>query len=63
MTPDRAAVIEAVLFGDLDPDYLTEDEVKELADLVARLAMDKTLLDRAQAGQNIFSGVDGDTLQ
>lgn len=63
MDADRQAVAEAVLFGDLDPSYLTEDEVDELARLVAVAAFEITTQQAIEAGKVVFSGVDGDTLQ
>ena len=63
MDADRQAVAEAVLFGDLDPSYLTEDEVDELARLVAVAAFEITAQQAIDSGKVVFSGVDGDTLQ
>lgn len=63
MDDNRQAVAEAVLFGDLDPDYLTDDEVKELATMVAHAAFEMAVQEAMDAGKVVFSGVDGDTLQ
>ena len=63
MDADRQAVAEAVLFGDLDPEYLTEDEIAELSNLVASAAFEMAVQGAMDAGKIVFSGVDGDTLQ
>lgn len=63
MDANRQAVAEAVLFGDLDPEYLTEDEIDELAHLVAVAAFEIAVQEAMDAGKIVFSGVDGDTQQ
>lgn len=63
MDENRQAVAQAVLFGDLDPSYLTDDEVKEIANLVAAAAFDMMVTQAMESGKTVFSGVYGDTLQ
>lgn len=63
MDANREAVAQAVLFGDLDPSYLTDDEVNEIAGLVAAAAFDMVVQEAIDAGKTVFSGVYGDTLQ
>lgn len=63
MDANRQAVAEAVLFGDLDPDYLTEEEIDELSKIVAAAAFEMSVQEAMDAGKIVFSGVDGDTLQ
>lgn len=63
MDANRQAVAEAVLFGDLDPNYLTDEEIQELGQLVAVAAFEMAVQEAMDCGKTVFSGVDGDTLQ
>ena len=41
MTEERMAVMQAVLEGDLDPSYVTMEEIKELEELIFELVADR----------------------
>jgi hypothetical protein len=56
-------VIQAVLAGDLDAEYLTIDEVKEVEMLAFDAAMERQLEEALLAGKAVFWGLDGDPLQ
>ena len=49
--------------GDLDAEYLTLDEVKEVELMVFDLAMEKQLEEAMLAGKAVFWGLDGDPVQ
>jgi uncharacterized protein Smg (DUF494 family) len=63
ITESREMVIQAVLAGDLDAEYLTMDEVKEVEMLVFDAAMEQQLEEALLAGKAVFWGLDGDPLQ
>jgi uncharacterized protein Smg (DUF494 family) len=63
ITEAREMVVQAVLAGELDADYLTLDEVKEVELLAFDLAMERQLEDAILAGKAVFWGLDGDPLQ
>jgi uncharacterized protein Smg (DUF494 family) len=63
ITESREMVIQAVLAGDLDAEYLTMDEVKEVEMLAFDAAMEQQLEDALLAGKAVFWGLDGDPLQ
>ena len=63
ITESREMVIQAVLAGDLDAEYLTLDEVKEVELLAFDAAMEQQLEDALLAGKAVFWGLDGDPLQ
>lgn len=63
ITEEREMVIQAVLAGELDAEYLTLDEVKEVELLAFDAAMEKQLEDALLAGKAVFWGLDGDPLQ
>ena len=63
ITEEREMVIQAVLAGDLDAEYLTMDEVKEVEMLAFDAAMEQQLEDALLAGKAVFWGLDGDPLQ
>lgn len=63
ITEEREMVIQAVLAGDLDAEYLTLDEVKEVELLAFDLAMEQQLEEALIAGKAVFWGLDGDPLQ
>ena len=63
ITESREMVIQAVLAGDLDADYLTMDEVKEVEMLAFDAAMEQQLEEALLAGKAVFWGLDGDPLQ
>jgi hypothetical protein len=59
MAPDREMIVMAVLDGKLPESMLTKAEVDEVLVLVQEAVMEKTMLDRWQAGGSVFWGVDG----
>ncbi len=63
ITESREMVIQAVLAGDLDAEYLTLDEVKEVELLAFDVAMEQQLEEAMIAGKAVFWGLDGDPLQ
>jgi uncharacterized protein Smg (DUF494 family) len=63
ITEEREMVIQAVLAGDLDAEYLTVDEVKEVELLAFDAAMEQQLEEAMLAGKAVFWGLDGDPLQ
>jgi uncharacterized protein Smg (DUF494 family) len=63
ITEEREMIVQAVLAGDLDADYLTIDEVKEVEMLAFDAAMEQQLEEALLAGKAVFWGLDGDPLQ
>jgi hypothetical protein len=63
ITEAREMIVQAVLTGDLDADYLTMDEVKEVEMLAFDAAMEQQLEEALLAGKAVFWGLDGDPLQ
>ena len=63
ITEEREMIVQAVLAGDLDADYLTTDEVKEVEMLAFDAAMEQQLADAMIRGKAVFWGLDGDPLQ
>lgn len=63
ITEEREMIVQAVLAGELDADYLTVDEIKDLEVLVFDAAMEKQLEESLVAGKAVFWGLDGDPLQ
>jgi hypothetical protein len=63
ITEERKMIVQAVLAGDLDADYLTMDEVKEVEMLAFDAAMEQQLEEALLAGKAVFWGLDGDPLQ
>ena len=63
ITEEREMIVQAVLAGDLDADYLTVNEVKDLEVLIFDAAMEKQLEEAMVAGKAVFWGLDGDPLQ
>jgi uncharacterized protein Smg (DUF494 family) len=63
ITEEREMIVQAVLAGELDADYLTVEEVKDLEVLVFDAAMEKQLEEAMLAGKAVFWGLDGDPLQ
>lgn len=55
MSEERQMVAQAVLAGELDADHLTWEEVEEIQQLVAELAAEKTLIERAKVGKAVFA--------
>ena len=63
ITEEREMIVQAVLAGELDADYLTVNEVKDLEVLIFDAAMEKQLEEAMVAGKAVFWGLDGDPLQ
>jgi hypothetical protein len=63
ITESREMIIQAVLAGDLDAEYLTMDEVKEVELLAFDAAMECQLEEALLAGKAVFWGLDGDPVQ
>lgn len=55
ISEERQLVAQAVLSGELDADQLTWEEVKEIEALVADLVTEKTLIEQAKQGKNVFA--------
>jgi hypothetical protein len=63
ITEEREMILQAVLAGELDADYLTVSEVEDLELLVFDAAMEKQLEEAMLAGKAVFWGLDGDLVQ
>jgi hypothetical protein len=63
ITEERKMIVQAVLAGELDADYLTIAEVEDLELLVFDTAMEQQLADAMIRGKAVFWGLDGDPLQ
>jgi uncharacterized protein Smg (DUF494 family) len=63
ITEEREMIVQAVLAGELEADYLTVEEVKDLEVLIFDAAMEKQLEEAMIAGKAVFWGLDGDPLQ
>jgi hypothetical protein len=63
ITEEREMIVQAVLAGDLDADYLTVAEVEDLELLVFDASMEQQLADAMVCGKAVFWGLDGDPLQ
>ena len=63
ITEEREMVIQAVLAGELDADYLTVEEVETVELLAFDAAMEQQLEEALLAGKAVFWGLDGDPLQ
>jgi hypothetical protein len=63
ITEEREMIVQAVLAGDLDADYLTIEEVQAVEVLAFDTAMEQQLEAAMLAGKAVFWGLDGDPLQ
>jgi hypothetical protein len=63
ITEEREMIVQAVLAGDLEADYLTIEEVEAVELLVFDAAMEQQLEEALIAGKAVFWGLDGDPLQ
>jgi hypothetical protein len=63
ITEEREMIVQAVLAGDLDADYLTMEEVRVVEVLAFDAAMEQQLGEALLAGKAVFWGLDGDPLQ
>jgi hypothetical protein len=63
ITEEREMLVQAVLAGDLDVDYLTLEEVEAVELLAFDTAMEQQLADAMIRGKAVFWGLDGDPLQ
>jgi hypothetical protein len=63
ITEEREMLVQAVLAGDLDVDYLTIEEVEAVELLAFDTAMEQQLADAMIRGKAVFWGLDGDPLQ
>jgi hypothetical protein len=63
ITEEREMIVQAVLAGDLDADYLTMAEVEAVELLAFDAAVERQLADAMTAGKAVFWGLDGDPLQ
>ena len=63
ITEEREMIVQAVLEGALDADYLTVAEVEDLELLVFDTAMERQLEAAMTAGKAVFWGLDGDPPQ
>jgi len=63
ITEEREMIVQAVLAGDLDADYLTMEEVEAVELLAFDAAMERQLEEALLAGKAVFWGLDGDSLQ
>lgn len=63
ITEEREMIVQAVLAGDLDADYLTMEEVEAVELLAFDVAMEQQLADAMKRGKAVFWGLDGDPLQ
>jgi hypothetical protein len=63
ITEEREMIVQAVLAGDLDADYLTMEEVEAVELLAFDAAMERQLEEALLAGKAVFWGLDGDPVQ
>ena len=63
ITEEREMIVQAVLAGELEADYLTVEEVKAVELLAFDAAMEQQLADAMNRGKAVFWGLDGDPLQ
>jgi uncharacterized protein Smg (DUF494 family) len=63
ITEEREMIVQAVLAGDLDADYLTVEEVEAVELLAFDAAMERQLEEALLAGKAVFWGLDGDPVQ
>jgi len=63
ITEEREMIVQAVLEGALDADYLTMAEVEAVELLAFDAAVERQLADAMTAGKAVFWGLDGDPLQ
>jgi uncharacterized protein Smg (DUF494 family) len=63
ITEEREMIVQAVLAGELDADYLTVEEVEAVELLAFDTAMEQQLADAMNRGKAVFWGLDGDPLQ
>jgi uncharacterized protein Smg (DUF494 family) len=63
ITEEREMIVQAVLAGELDADYLTVEEVETVELLAFDAAMEQQLEEAMLAGKAVFWGLDGDPLQ
>jgi hypothetical protein len=63
ITEEREMIVQAVLAGDLDADYLTMEEVRAVEVLAFDAAMEQQLEEAMLAGKAVFWGLDGDPPQ
>ena len=56
-------VADAVLAGQLDESFLTQDEIDELFELACDAATEKLMAEAEARGCSVFYGIEGDTLQ
>jgi len=63
ITEEREMIVQAVLAGELDADYLTMEEVEAVELLAFDAAMERQLEEALLEGKAVFWGLDGDPLQ
>ena len=63
ITEEREMIVQAVLAGELDADYLTVEEVEAVELLAFDAAMEQQLADAMNRGKAVFWGLDGDPVQ
>jgi uncharacterized protein Smg (DUF494 family) len=63
ITEEREMIVQAVLAGELDADYLTVEEVEAVELLAFDAAMEQQLAEAMNRGKAVFWGLDGDPLQ
>jgi predicted DNA-binding protein (UPF0251 family) len=63
ITEEREMIVQAVLAGELEADYLTVEEVEAVELLAFDAAMEQQLAEAMNRGKAVFWGLDGDPLQ
>jgi hypothetical protein len=63
ITEEREMIVQAVLAGELEADYLTVEEVEAVELLAFDVAMEQQLAEAMNRGKAVFWGLDGDPLQ
>jgi predicted DNA-binding protein (UPF0251 family) len=63
ITEEREMIVQAVLAGELEADYLTVAEVEAVKLLAFDTAMEQQLADAMNRGKAVFWGLDGDPVQ
>ena len=63
ITEEREMIVQAVLAGELEADYLTVAEVEAVELLAFDMAMEQQLTEAMNRGKAVFWGLDGDPIQ
>ena len=62
MTEDRLMIAEAVFAGQIGEEYLTQDEIDEMFELVCDAATEQELVKARERGCNVFIGYEDESV-